>query len=295
MLREAIASNILTGLWGQTLTTHAWFIIGLMGVGVLSSGWRLIRNAANTSYAVNKEYFPHSVGKLGGDCQIPALAAGFGNPAGANPRQMGNTLNKWWAEATLALFVLLYLVWFALLSVGWPRYAFVGLIVAMLLLGKLAWDIFQATCRRIEGRWPKVSPFLYPTALLGLSLIALWINLYPNLTFNEPTKFQDMADYIRQEIPQDAVIESWAWELDALSGHWQYHHPHQRYLFQAIRQFSHHQQAFDLNYNLLQADPDYLITDGSSTWTGIYSDAVVTANFVELTEIGVYRIYRRIR
>lgn len=104
-----------------------------------------------------------------------------------------------------------------------------------------------------------------------------------------------MADYIRRAIPRQAVIESWAWELDALSSHWQYHHPHQRYLFLAIRQFSHNQKPFDLDYDLLQADPDYLITDQFSSWTHIYQPEAIRANFIELAEIGTYRLYQRIR
>ena len=46
-----------------------------------------------------------------------------------------------WAELTLALYVLGYMAWFALFSVGWSRYAFGGLIVGLLLFGKLVWDL----------------------------------------------------------------------------------------------------------------------------------------------------------
>lgn len=255
MLREAIASNILTGLWGQTLTPSAWTIIALMSIAVISGGWRLIRISANTAYEAN----------------------------------------KWWIEATLTLFVLFYIVWFSLFSVGWPRYAFAGLIAALLLLGKTAWDIFQLVSPRTKQHWSGFSPFFYPLAVFSLSFAGLWTNLYPIVTFSEATQAQKTADYIRREIPRDAVIESWAWELDALSGHWEYHHPHQRYLFEAIREYSHYQQRFDLNYNLLEADPDYLITSPFSNWTGIYPDTSLKQNFIELTRIGAYRIYQRSR
>lgn len=37
------------------------------------------------------EYVPHSVGKARQGLPNPGYSAGFGNPAGANPRQVGHT------------------------------------------------------------------------------------------------------------------------------------------------------------------------------------------------------------
>jgi 4-amino-4-deoxy-L-arabinose transferase-like glycosyltransferase len=255
MLFDAIRSNLLTGLFGRTLNTSALVILAIMSMGVLVSGWRLRTQSL-----------------------------------GARP-----FANARWAEATIALFVLFSALWFAFFSVGWPRYAYAGLTASLLLFGKLSWDTFQQARRWIGRLWPALDSYAYTIALVGLALIVILVNVQPILQFEEDYKAQQMADYIRTEIPRYAVIESWEWELDALSSHWEYHHPHQRYLFLAIRQFSHEQRPFDLDYDVLQADPDYLVTGPFSNWTRIYDPEVIETDFVELSEIGVYRIYKRIR
>jgi hypothetical protein len=131
--------------------------------------------------------------------------------------------------------------------------------------------------------------------LTTLIIWVLFINVYRPLQLEMPPHAQETADYIRTQIPRQAVIESWEWELDALSSHWNYHHPNQRYLFLAIRQFSQEQKPFDLDYDVLQADPDYLITGPFSDWTHLYEMSSIQSNFRELARFGVYRIYQRVR
>jgi hypothetical protein len=167
--------------------------------------------------------------------------------------------------------------------------------VSSLFLGKFSWDIFKQIERWIYSHWPPFGTYAYAAALTGLMIVAAMINIYPIVQAGTESKAQEMADYISKEIPREAVIESWEWELDALSSHWEYHHPHQRYLFLAIRQFSHEQRSFDLDYNLFQADPDYLVTGPFSNWTQIYDPELVNVNFTELVEIGAYRLYKRVR
>ena len=190
--------------------------------------------------------------------------------------------SKNWAEATVTLFVLFSAVWFTLLSIGWPRYAYVALVFSLLIIGKWMWSWFA----RLTS-WRS-----YRIGLLALTNIALVTNLAPMVHAYRNTDAQKTAAYIQTHIPLEAVIETWEWELDAISGHANMHHPDQTYLFEAIRQFSHEKQAFDLDYDVLQADPDYLIAGPFSDWTGIYDPAVVAAQFTPVAELGVYRIYR---
>jgi len=220
LLMDAVRSNLLTFLWGQTLTKSAFIIIGFLSLGVLVGGWRL-------------------KGRL---------------------KELSLGTSKYWAEATLTLFVLISTFWFAFLSVGWPRYAYAGLVVSLLLIGRLGWDIFEQMQHWFQRYRLFFSNWTYSIALTCLTFIVIVVNIHPIIGFEQKNIAQQMADYISREIPRDAVIETWEWELDALSQHWEYHHPNQRYLFLAIRQFSHEQKPFNLDYDLLQADPDYLVT-----------------------------------
>jgi hypothetical protein len=103
------------------------------------------------------------------------------------------------------------------------------------------------------------------------------------------------AAYINSSIPPDAVVETWEWELSGLSQHRAFHHPSQHYLFLAMRQHFHEGVPFSLDYDLLQADPDYLIVGPLSVWIQIYPPETISAAFTPAERIGAYSIYKRLR
>jgi hypothetical protein len=256
MALDAMRTNLITGLWGRTLTPSALSISAIMTLGGGIALWR--------------------------------ARACFRRTATADVSQ------SQWIELTLGLFVVFTLAWFVLLSVGWPRYAFAGLMVAWLFIGGALWDGVQAARRKLAVSMPRAARML-PSIAIAAALLLQVVRSVPELTEGASVAPQQTADFIGRNIPRDAVIETWEWELDALSGHWQYHHPHQRYLFEAIRQSSHEQRPFDLRYDALQANPDYLVAGPFSDWTRLYDQAVVEANFKLLTQIGPYRVYARQR
>jgi hypothetical protein len=104
-----------------------------------------------------------------------------------------------------------------------------------------------------------------------------------------------MAGYIRARVQPDEVLETWEWELDALSGHSNVSHPPPRFIFLAIRQFSQGRPEFSLRYDALAADPDVLVVGTFAAWTGIYAAALASGQFVEEEAAGAYRLYRRRR
>jgi hypothetical protein len=103
------------------------------------------------------------------------------------------------------------------------------------------------------------------------------------------------ASFIHNHIPREAVVETWEWELDAISGHWEVHHPSEADDFEAIRQIFYEKRMPRLAYDELQANPDYLIEGTMSDYTGVYDPETLSKHFQLLTEIGSYRIYERIR
>jgi 4-amino-4-deoxy-L-arabinose transferase-like glycosyltransferase len=246
MLLDAIRTNLLTGLWGRTLSRAALAITAFMAAAAILSGLRLW--AHRRMRAAN-----------------PAI---------------------WWAEAFLACFVALYALWFALLSVGWPRYSYAGLMVALLLLGGAIGSALEQA-RGSLGMLRRLSWLLVGVALLGqLAAVAL---------APASDDARRTAHYLDTTIARDAIVETWEWELSALSRHTAFHHPHQRYLFLAIRQFSHQQTQFDLQYDALQADPDYLVIGPFGEWTQIYRSDQLEAAFTLVERIGRYQLYKRIR
>src|SRR5579859_337741 len=254
LLLDAIRSNLITGLWGSQLSFEAKLAAGGMALIGLLCAWRLWRDR------------------------------GHDLPGRRQAR---------WLEAGLVLFLLGTMVWFALFSVGWIRYAYAGIIVGLFLFGRLAWGALLQARRWLRPRWPAAARATYPAALGVLSVAAVFVNLYPLVRTAPSTDAQQMGDYIHGNIPPQAVIESWEWEVDALSGHWQFHHPDQSYLFLAIRQVSRGQTPFDLRYDGLQTAPEYLLIGPFARWTEIYDAAVISNHYAEVTTIGVYTLYRR--
>jgi hypothetical protein len=210
--------------------------------------------------------------------------------ARATPRLM---TNRDWGEAVLLLCVLLTVLWYGLLSLGWPRYAHAGFNISLLLLGKFGWDVFAFVRQRL--RWPVLKARSLAVATAGLTLLILVLNGYPLIQTEGSDDVQAVAQFIEREIPPDAVIESWAWELDATSRHVNFHHPNQNYLYVATEQHFVQSRPFDLDYDALQADPDYLISETFSQWTMLYDPDVLAENFELIAEFGNYHVYRRIR
>jgi 4-amino-4-deoxy-L-arabinose transferase-like glycosyltransferase len=261
-----------------------------MGIGALSTPPEIrAENSALTMDAIRSNLITDLFGRnLNGAAKVivglMALAVGLG--AWTLRRNWKGTPADW-ALATITVFIAVYVVWFALLSVNWPRYAYAGLVVAMLPLGKAFWDI----CIWLGRRVPFLRENTFTAAAALLTVLAVASNLYPALRQGDDSA-QRMADYISAHVPPDAVVETWEWQLDGLGTHWQYHHPAQRYLFLAIRQQAH-KQPFNLEYDLLQANPDYLVTGPFSGGTLIYDNAAVGANFRSLAKFGPYEIFQR--
>lgn len=201
----------------------------------------------------------------------------------------GRLSDEEWMEVAIAATVAFAAIWFVAFSVGWVRYVFVPLVLALLLLGGAAWELFEAgTARR-----PRAARRLYVVAAVVLALVAAAGHGAELLRAPASAGAAEMAAYIGDHVPRDAVVETWEWELDALGPHWQYSHPHQRYLFEAIRQNATGEQLEIRDYDALAADPEFLVCGPFSDWTRIY-DSIVPS-FEPVVDFGKYRLYRRAR
>jgi len=190
-----------------------------------------------------------------------------------------------WIELILVLFTLFIMVWFAVFSIGWVRYAYAGMIVGLFLIGRFIWGLLTGILSKRNH---------LSMGLVGVvAIVAVGINFYVISNGVVAPDAQKTAEYIATAIPKDAVIETWEWELDMLSEHRQFHHPQQALLFEAIRQNSHHMN-FNLTYNALQANPDYLIVGTFSTWTRIYPNWMLKYFFTPVATFGVYTVYKRV-
>ena len=255
MLRDAVSTLILTRPGGHALTNGALLLTGIMLLGAAGSAWRLTWTRRPLNLATDAQ----------------------------------------WAEATLALIAVCYAAWFSLLSIGWARYAFFGEMFGLLLAGGCGWNMLRRAnrARTRPARWTSTGQY-YLSAAVAV-LIAFGVTTGPVLAHHSDDAAEQVARYVDTQIPPQAVIESWEWQLDGLTGHWQFHHPPAALEYLADRQRNMDRADFNLGYDLLQANPDYLILGPFSDWTNVYDTRVVQQQFVLAAEIGPYRVYRRAR
>jgi hypothetical protein len=103
-----------------------------------------------------------------------------------------------------------------------------------------------------------------------------------------------MAAHIREATPPDSLIETWEWEITTLVAPQRFHLPHQKFLFQAIRQRTASENQFSLEYNALQRNPDYILIGKFGSWTGIYNRELLASCFSPIVSEGPYTLYQRI-
>jgi 4-amino-4-deoxy-L-arabinose transferase-like glycosyltransferase len=199
-------------------------------------------------------------------------------------------------EATLGLFVFLYAVWFGFVSIGWARYGFVGYMISVLLCAKFGFDVLGWVFARLPEDWRPAQPSAVRYKLMGVLVAGLVGSHCVDLFTMQPDDSAQLtADYIRTQIPREAVIETMEWELDAISGHWELHHPAEADSFEAIQQIFYERHKPNLTYDELQANPDYLIVGAMSDFTGVYDEEALNKHFKLLNEFGAYKIYQRLR
>ncbi|MBZ0298545.1 MAG: glycosyltransferase family 39 protein [Anaerolineae bacterium] len=195
--------------------------------------------------------------------------------------------NPQWAELTFLLSVLISTGWFVILSIGWPRYMIFTLVISLLLLGRPLWEMLNRSI-------PLPIPYVTVGAALLLALFALGSNIRLIGVSVDDSGVTQMARYIDNQVPANAVIESWAWEIDALTTHREYHHPHQFDLYTAIQQQVQERQSFNIGYDMLKANPDYILTNEFSDCTQIYDPDILSSEFDCVAEFGLYSLYKKV-
>ena len=251
MLVEGIWTNILTGLWGRTLTPSA-ILLAAMSLAGAAYGATL---AARTPRARRHE-----------------------------PR--------FWAVATLSLLAIANTIWFALLSVGWARYAYLGYVAGLMLIGLAVARGVAAAADRLDAVAPGRGRYVAPAVMAGLIALAIAVNVPREVAGSDAGAAAAMAAYVERHVASDSVIETWEWPLQGLGRHVNYHYPGQHYVNQAIYQRGH-SQPFAFDYDLLSGNPQYLITGPFSTWTNIYGSAEVARHFDVVNVVGPYVLLRR--
>lgn len=206
---------------------------------------------------------------------------------------------KW---SVLFLLMSLNLVWFVIASIGWIRYAFLGLAIAAIFIAQLFYDLtaglkfeFGGTSKGLWNSFvSRKDAFRWALVIWLLLIVALPMakNIL-EIAGGGTRAAEKMADYLMDNIPQDAMIETWDPEMGFFTDH-NYHYPPNALLAVAVEQIYAGGEPVKDHYDFVQTEkPEYLLLGEFSKWTEIYPYGLIQSDYRLVQSIGDYDLYQR--
>lgn len=201
---------------------------------------------------------------------------------------------KW---SVIFLLVVLNLFWYTVASIGWIRYAFLGLALSSIFIARFLWEIIGDSEKTWNAEFFR-SLFNFRNAtgaaaalwLLAIITIPLAKNMI-DIAFPSPSYAQQMSAYINDNIPMDVTIETWEPEMGFLTDH-NYHYPPNNLLAVAVKQIYSNGAPVRENYDFVQSVlPEYLLVGEFSKWTQIYPLEELMDEYELLSTYGTYDLY----
>ncbi len=176
----------------------------------------------------------------------------------------------------------LNIAWLVLASNGWLRYAYPGLALLSLGIGGILQDL--------QGRWA-MAPWLR-AALAGWLVVLLLgsaVVVSSRVLRQGDDSAFEMARYLEQHIPMDALIETWEPEMLVLTDH-RYHMPPQALLDVASRFIWFGGPPPSTFYDWEAIQPDYVLVGAFGRWVQLYYELERKCLSFKI-EAGAYRLY----
>lgn len=228
---------------------------------------------------------------------IPAIVYGF---IISIPRN--SEAQKW---GVLYLLVVLNLGWYVVASIGWIRYAFLGLVLSTIFIAKLFYDATSGFKLVLEGsRGIHVVRSIidrnhaYRWALVAWLVIIVLVPLAKNvweIISPGPDAARELSQYLNENIPQDAIIETWEPEMGFFTDH-NYHFPPNELLTLAIDQIYSGGEPVQIHYDYVQTKkPEYLLIGEFSKWVNLYPIDQLSDQYRLIKTVNDYDLYMRIK
>ena len=193
--------------------------------------------------------------------------------------------------AALTAFVLIGMLWFAVGSIGWPRYAFPALAIGALLTTLLLADLWAVLGAAGRAGARRSLPLLAAFGLVLTIANPLLTALRDVATAGDRSPHQ-MAAYLQTEVPLSSVVETWEPELGLLTDH-AYHSPPRGWLERAVRAQWLDQQDTPPAYDPRpEADVDYLVVGPFGKYTRQYDWLLKQTPNQRLASFGPYDLYQ---
>ena len=232
--------------------------------------------------------------------------------------------------AYLVIFVSLWLSYFVFVIIPWSRYIFPAAAILAIFVGKLFVDLLDGFVLSAHEIWPEIKGFILSGSslsskgfmglgtFLALITLMLWsgyqlqkviredvLDKYgiENTEIYSPPQFalpEEMAKYLTDSIPQDAVIDTWERELGILTKN-RYHYPDASFLASAhkivYRDGTGSQSLAILGKDYFNSvHPDYVLVGWYARFNHLYDTEYLIQNAKLIKTIGVgvwsYDLYK---
>jgi hypothetical protein len=195
---------------------------------------------------------------------------------------------------------LVWLGWYIILSVGWPRYVFLPLTLGAIFVARLFHDLtegYRIPFSRLvtmirSGRWD--GALAGRVALMAVLLIIILRPLqgrFLEVVTGSGDAPQRMASYIEENLPEDAEIETYDPEICFLSG-FDCHLPPSFIMDASIRYAWYGAPPPSEYYDFRDYEAPYLLIGDFSRWVQLYDPEVVERDYELCIAIEGYELYR---
>ncbi len=186
-------------------------------------------------------------------------------------------------------------------SLAWPRYAFGTLCLTAIFAVKLihdftnglrfSWSEIRASLR---GEKPTL-PVLITILAFSWIMISIILPIYTQLhkvSDHGSTAAYELADWLKENVPADALIETWEPELGVVSDN-NFHFPPQIVLAKSVAaQWENGPPASDAYDFRDYVDPDYIIIGTFDKYTDVYLIERI-GDYEKIKSIGDYDVFAR--
>jgi 4-amino-4-deoxy-L-arabinose transferase-like glycosyltransferase len=189
-------------------------------------------------------------------------------------------------------------LWFTFRSIGWPRYAYPMLALSNLLVAKLFYDLAAGLAVVLRG--PAAAPMRAATATgSAFAIVALVVLALPLAHARPAAKallgppdhsLSALHDWMDRELPPDALVETWEFEVAVAPSAHRYNFPPVRFVDRMIANVFLGTADEVHRYQPPHA-PAYLVLGRFGKWTGLYAPALSRAGEA-LARFGEYDVYR---
>lgn len=188
------------------------------------------------------------------------------------------------------LFVSVWLAWYVVASIGWSRYAAIALLLTPLFTGRLLRDLALSA----TGQLPRALPRSLTAAMLVLVIAGMLLSFSRTDTLALRSDLTNdhnaIVGHLATVVAPDAIIETWAWELDPFVSQ-RLHHPSTSVTNAFTLAIWENATLAEDAYDPGATGPVYVLENAFSTWTGIYT-AFIEQRGTLVAEFGEYRLYR---